>query len=606
MTTITQCARPFYCIQASIILTLHEGSCSGPQYARGTARLAGCVPTRRGSVLLTMFSRLGHKQRASLPAYFPLKAGASWHYHYGPVEELRATLAPDLQPNVHRAGIGSVYFDGKHYEGLMSETGCEAFGISEQEVVVRGGADAEGRVTRLLLCAPPVVGTTWQTGSSRGQHSSGRIAGVDVVETPTGSFECLRVETVSSAGSMTACWYAPGVGLVQQYTSADDHMLLLHSHFIPPDDFTASLEIDVHGPGQLELLLGGNRTGLYGGDTLPGLMVGSHEVGAARGRFQVIKRCTVGVPEQEAAVRLEVPPAEEVRPGGLQPFVNRIVPHPDGSLWFCTHGYGVWVHQPHRWLDNWCSLNPHNTLVDDYVTDAVFPDDSSALFGTRGHGVIALRRSEREVSYRPLFASHQTGAEAFVTVLIIHEGRLFVGTEDQGLLVCDLDGAASRVPDLEAPAILCLAEVAQGLLVGTEQGAWLLQGNQVSRLESLGSRAVLAAHPEPTGRLLVGLREGGLLAVGVSGESEPVVAEQLIGPEDSVFDISADDQGNLYACTGRGVCQVSAEGECRLFEIQDAEGALAARRVGPDLWIAARPGIWRVSLDGTQQVGPGE
>jgi hypothetical protein len=555
-------------------------------------------------MLPAIFARSGRRQATSLQAYFPLRAGASWRYHYGPVEQLRQTLAPGLEPNVQRMGIGSVYLDGKRYEGLLSEAGCEAFEITESQASVRGGADAEGRVALTLFSAPAVVGTRWRSGSDPGGHGEGRIAGTDKVDTPAGCFDCLRVETTSGAGSMTVCWYAPGVGLVQQYNSADDHMLLLHSFFIPPDDLTASLEVEISGSGSPELMLGSNRTGLFGSSRLHGLVIGNHEVGAARGDFQIIRWCSVGEPGPDARVLLEVPDAEEVRPGGLRPFVNRIATHGDGSLWFCTHGYGVRVHQPGRWLDDWWSLNPHNSTVDDYVTDVVFPAGNRALFGTRGRGIIAMERSQNRMDYRPFFGSEESGALAFITALKMHEGRLYVATEDQGLLACSTEGAPECEVVMQEEVVHCLVELREGLFIGAEKGAWLLRKDGLRRIDALGDLTVLAAYQEPAGRILVGMRNGGLKAVSLDATIEAVDVQNLIDPQDSVFDISADDRLNLYICTSRGVCQMPPSGYAHRFEIRDAEGALCARRVGSDLWIAARPGLWRLCWQEDPRMNP--
>jgi hypothetical protein len=550
-------------------------------------------------------ARPARKPRTPLSAFFPLKAGAGWNYHAGQVDELREGLAPDVPANLQRTGIGSVYLDGQRFEGLMSGGECEAYLISDEQILVRGGADPEGRAARVLLSAPATVGTQWETGRAGDRPSVSRIAGEDEVATPAGTFQCLRVEAVSSGGALTASWYAPGVGLVQQYTSADDQMMLLHSFFIPPDDLTGSVYVQAVGAGELEILLGGLRTGLYGQARLDGLILGSHEIGAARGSLRVVCRVPVGVPEQAPTVRIVVPPAEEVRPGGLRPFVNRIVRR-GGALWLCTHGYGVWVHEPGRWLDSWYSLNPHNSAVDDYVTDVAFPAPDVALFGTRGRGVVVQRREGQRVISEPLFEQSREASEAFVTALALSDGWLYVGTEDQGLLRCRPHGAELEGVELPSRTVLCVASLAEGVLVGAEGATYMVRGSEASEVRALQGRTVLAVCQAESAEVLLGLRDGGLLRWDLADGLNAIDADFLIGAHDSVFHITRDGNRTLYLSTSRGLVETPADGPARLLQVEGAEGALCCLPDGADLWVATRPGIWRIEKEQPPSPAPGK
>jgi hypothetical protein len=153
--------------------------------------------------------------------YLPLKEGNRWTYQMTNGMEMTAKVT------------GFVEIKGIRCASVETAAG----GQTSQEFIA---ADAEGvRVYKFkaggqeIMYDPPILriklpfkaGDAWSSTMNQGGmivQSNFRSMGIEKIATEAGSFECIKIETVTMMPSgsgqvITTAWYASGMGLVQMH-----------------------------------------------------------------------------------------------------------------------------------------------------------------------------------------------------------------------------------------------------------------------------------------------------------------------------------------------------------------------------------------------------
>lgn len=155
--------------------------------------------------------------------YFPLRAGASWHYRVtGPsgIGATQVTVVEEMAPSV--PGVFRVERDlGR---GVRLDQLCVT---TPDRVLIRPAAGAGGD------------SSAWQTValfSSAGAPATGvQVEGPEPVDVPAGHFVALRVTHAGPDGRPASIeWYAPGTGLIRRQSLVTGVIEELERCSIPP------------------------------------------------------------------------------------------------------------------------------------------------------------------------------------------------------------------------------------------------------------------------------------------------------------------------------------------------------------------------------------
>ena len=152
-----------------------------------------------------------HLMKDAPPAYyFPTTPGAAWEYESG-----------------QKFAVGTV----QDVDGAKVVTVVTDRGVVNEEVRVSAGELARlgVGVTRfdhplVFLTGPVKVGTTWEVKTS-GAEGTARIAAVELLKVPAGTFEAVRVDLVQPRGGrerVITAWFARDVGLVRMTDDGKD------------------------------------------------------------------------------------------------------------------------------------------------------------------------------------------------------------------------------------------------------------------------------------------------------------------------------------------------------------------------------------------------
>jgi len=285
----------------------------------------------------------------------------------------------------------------------------------------------------------------------------------------------------------------------------------------------------------------------------------------------------------------------------------------DGSLWFGTVGGGVTRLQSDGTMTSWTM---RDGLILDRVRTIAEGPDGSLWFGTRSG--ISRWRDGTFTSY--------TAAQGLVDVRaylldVDARGTLWVGTPT-GLARWSGDHFEPFTPRGGLPGqdvTLMRASAAGGLWVGTRQGglAHVIDGQSTVLAAENGPLNIklLSLHEDETGTLWIGTDDG--FFRWKEGQFRRFsVAEGLF--DERVFQVLADDHGNLWMSSNKGISRVAqaeleavAEGRlervtARAYGAEDGMRSEECNALGsPAGWKDRSGRLWFPTIRGAVSYTPG-
>jgi diguanylate cyclase (GGDEF)-like protein len=270
--------------------------------------------------------------------------------------------------------------------------------------------------------------------------------------------------------------------------------------------------------------------------------------------------------------------------------INAIAQTDDGYLWFATwEGPTRFNGREFTVLDRAERIGLPDVGIRALLTE---PDGSLILGGARG----GLARGQ---------AGEWRGWEpAPGTVLALHRdrlGRLWVGTEVNGLLRIDPDGGRRHYEadqGLAGGAVLAFLEDDRGRLwIGSSAGLSWLEGDSLKAVapeSGLPSVSITALQQDAQGRLLVGTEQG--IFVGLPNERFEPLSPELAGL--AVSQLLAEADGSLWIGTSNaGLMRIGVLGTERFGVEQGLPNSrvLTIFRDREDsLWIGTNAGLMRL------------
>lgn len=231
----------------------------------------------------------------------------------------------------------------------------------------------------------------------------------------------------------------------------------------------------------------------------------------------------------------------------------------DGQVW-CGTAVGVYVYRRERGeFSRLTASTRYGVMVSSTVTQMALTPDGRVWLCTLGQGVFVYDPRSGELL-------QDSRSAAFVTDLALgRDGRVCLTSLDGSLLIYGADGhclAEYEVPDFVSDKnIICVGRVGDRVFVGCDQGLFCLQPGEaqlrlVPASSSMGYiRSLLA---EDTDHLLLGTDHGlyryQLSAATFSRVDDPNDPVEGLS-EDCINNLLLDPDGTLWVCTeGGGVC----------------------------------------------------
>jgi len=277
-------------------------------------------------------------------------------------------------------------------------------------------------------------------------------------------------------------------------------------------------------------------------------------------------------------------------------FVWSIYQDRRGALWVGMAGAGLDRWEPgtggfahYRPRPDDASPETHSGLSDGRVR-AILEDEAGRLWLGTEHGLNVLdRETERFTRYmHDPDDPHSVSSNAILEIYQDSQGRLWIGTFGGGLNRADPDtGRFTQYPSvsgshpLHNAVVWSVLEDEEGALwIGTgggglhhldlEQGRVTTHGHDPEDPQSLSSPGVLALHQDQEGMLWLGTAGGGLNRFDKDSETFTAYRERDGLPNDVVYGILEDDQGNLWLSTNRGLARFDPRSETfRTYDVQD-------------------------------------
>ena len=325
----------------------------------------------------------------------------------------------------------------------------------------------------------------------------------------------------------------------------------------------------------------------------------------------------------------------------------------DGALWMGTYGAGARIRKNGKLV----SLTAASGLPDDHINAMCALDDGRVALATDQGIVIAdpQGHSERllgETSGAPdnlvlamtfgpdgrIWAGGDRGgafsfdpdvhdpdvmvvdtawASGAVTSIAVSDGRVWVGTRAEGVVVYDLGERIARY----APSTV--EQGAQGhvtsLALGQLGGVWWCDGTERVRRadryvlrtpehEGVDMRRITALASGPDGTIAFATRDGVFTHAGNFSDKDRM--QGFVLPVDSTNQVVAlhtDPRGNLWAGTfGAGVFRITRDGRTDHFSSANGgvdNNVMAISSHGDDVWFATFSGVYRWAYNGTGNSG---
>lgn len=239
----------------------------------------------------------------------------------------------------------------------------------------------------------------------------------------------------------------------------------------------------------------------------------------------------------------------------------------------------------------------------------VFEDRDGRLWiGTDGQGVVVVESDGR----RRVFGRNEgLPGDTVYALAQTGDGRLWIGTD--GGLAFHRDGRILPVRDSGLPAVSVTALAAdpggRGLLVGTYRGLWLGDpaGRAFSLLDpALADIGVTRLLSDRAGDLWIGTHDRGLLRLGGNGLESLDEADGL--PNNRITALFEDREGSLWAGTNRGVVRLGQGSFSTLTQSRGLAGDYVRAVVEDEqgvLWVGTSSGVSRIEGDRITTPGVG-
>jgi hypothetical protein len=154
-------------------------------------------------------------EKGKAPLYFPTVVGERWVLAVTSGPGNRVTNADEVVAVSEKDGVSTVTVARLKPDGSrLDEYTVEA---SAEGVCVVAHGDKKYERPNWLVKEPTKPGSRWEAATPGGKVFIYKVGREEKVETPAGTFQAVRVETVDSTGAVLATeWFAPGRGRVQQ------------------------------------------------------------------------------------------------------------------------------------------------------------------------------------------------------------------------------------------------------------------------------------------------------------------------------------------------------------------------------------------------------
>ena len=270
----------------------------------------------------------------------------------------------------------------------------------------------------------------------------------------------------------------------------------------------------------------------------------------------------------------------------------------DGALWFSAAQAGL-IRVSRDGASR--RFTASDGLPDPRVVDVAAHPRGGVVVATRG-GLARIEGDRVRTVDLPRGVSRDVR-----TLLVEPDGKVLLGTRDDGLVILHPDGRGERVDTPVGTAIIALYKAADGTLwVGGEGGgAWGWKpghpgGERLTHETGLPSNDVTAIFVDSRGTLWVGTDAG---AWRRDPDGRVRIVDRRSGlPDSYVYWVGEDAKGELWFGTNRGAALMSPEGGVKIFTSRDGLGTEECNEDG--FFVDSRGETYIGTLSVSRYIGP--